>query len=255
MQDTILNTTYHPYFNETSHLDSIYARQPSIVTIMLGTNDARPYYWNTKRYINSYEAFIDTLRNHIHPAPQFWLIQPLQSWMVNGAWPYTGPVNGANNSSNGIDGILLADSVYPAVAQVASAKGANTIDLLTPFSMQPYQSLVPASDGVHPGKAGDDSIAHIIYRAFQAGPTPIYLQQPEVQHSASSGSLQYLNGTQGSAENTSTPGRIYSLDGKAVSGAGLPAAAGVYVVKPESNPGKTPSQNATQNPNLKPKGN
>lgn len=252
MSDTSFNTSYKSYFNETSHLDSIYARKPSIVTIMLGTNDARPSYWNTKRYINSYEAFIDTLRNHIQPAPQFWLIQPPPSQRVNGVWPYAGAVNGASSGalydSNGIDGIILTDSVFPAVAQVASAMGVNTIDLNTPFSGPPYMSLIPAADGVHPGKPGDDSIAHIIYRAVSAATsTAIYSQysQPELLKSPNGQGevLRYI--VTPSTQGIPAGSKAYSLDGKSVSGQNLPA--GVYLIQPEAKPLQ---QNSTpQNPN------
>jgi lysophospholipase L1-like esterase len=136
----------------------IFAFKPNLITIMLGTNDARPDYWNTTLYIRDYKAMIDTLASSITPKPAIKLCLPIPSWQVNGAWPFA-----VGAATNGINNNLLRDSVLPAVKAIALAKGLSIIDLNTPL-LNAMPSLIPASDGVHLNPAGQDTVAHIIYR-------------------------------------------------------------------------------------------
>jgi acyl-CoA thioesterase I len=140
------------YWGSRGKLPQVFALKPNIITIKLGTNDSRARDWNTQRYLTDYRAMIDTLRG-ISSHPVVWASLPIPAWQVNGAWPY-----------NGISNDIIKDSTIPAIRKVAAEKSVPIIDPNTPF--QNLKSLVP--DGVHPNKAGQDSLAHIFYRALTA---------------------------------------------------------------------------------------
>ena len=138
-----------PYWGST-RLKDVINFKPTMVTIKLGTNDSRAADWHSDKFIADYESMIDSL-NTISPKPTIWLVTPIPSWMINGAWPY-----------NGISNDIIKNQTLPALRQVAKDKGLAIIDVNTP--MQALQRLVP--DGVHPIAEGQDSLAHFIYRAI-----------------------------------------------------------------------------------------
>jgi lysophospholipase L1-like esterase len=146
-----------PYWTN-GRLAQIFAWKPQVITIKLGTNDARAQDWNRANFIKDLAAFIDTLENGISPRPKIWLTLPVPAWEVNGVKPF-----------NGIDGVLIRDQVIPAIKEVAAAKGLPTIDAHTPFL--DLKRLVP--DGVHPINEGQDSLAVIFHRTMTAGPTSV----------------------------------------------------------------------------------
>jgi acyl-CoA thioesterase-1 len=156
------------YWGPQGKLPKVFALQPNIITIKLGTNDSRAADWNTARYLRDYRSMIDTLKGMAsHPA--IWSCLPIPSWQVNGAWPFSG-----------ISNDIIKDSTIPAIRKVAAEKSVPVIDAHTPF--QNLKNLVP--DGVHPNKAGQDTLARILYRALTEPPTvlagrPIARTYPE----------------------------------------------------------------------------
>jgi lysophospholipase L1-like esterase len=130
----------------------IFGLKPNVITIKLGTNDSRRYYWHTSNYIADYKAMVDTLNNNISPKPTIKLCLPIPAY-PSGFVKY------------GINDTIITDSVIPAIKVVAQAKGLSIIDLNTPMQ-NTLGTLVPASDGVHPNAAGQDTLAHLIYRNF-----------------------------------------------------------------------------------------
>ncbi|MEO7427075.1 MAG: GDSL-type esterase/lipase family protein [Fibrobacteria bacterium] len=140
------------YWGPLGRLPQVFALKPNIITVKLGTNDSRAADWNTERYLRDYRALVDTLRG-ISSLPVVWASLPVPAWQVNGAWPYSG-----------ISNDIIKDSTIPAIRKVSGEKSLSIIDPNTPF--QNLKSLVP--DGVHPNKAGQDSLAHIFYRALTA---------------------------------------------------------------------------------------
>lgn len=143
-----------PYWN-TGLLKQVIDFKPDVITIKLGTNDSRSQYWHADKFIADFEAMIDTL-NKISPKPKIWLVAPIPSWQVNGAWPY-----------NGISNDIIKNETLPALKQVAKDKGLEIIDVNTP--MAGLKRLVP--DGVHPNAEGQDSLAHWIYRVLSSQTT------------------------------------------------------------------------------------
>lgn len=143
------------YWGPLGKLPRVFALQPNIITIKLGTNDSRAADWNTTRYLRDYRSMVDTLKG-MASKPAIWSCLPVPAWQVNGAWPFSG-----------ISNDIIKDSTMPAIRKVAAEKGLPIVDFHAPF--QNLKSLVP--DGVHPNKAGQDTLAHILYRALIAPPT------------------------------------------------------------------------------------
>lgn len=217
-----------PYWN-TGLLKQTIDFKPNIVTIKLGTNDSRAQAWNTDKFIADYKSFIDSL-NTLNPKPKIWMCTPIPSWKRNGEWPF-----------QGISDDIITQQTIPALAKIAKDKGLDTIDLHS--AMLKYESMVP--DGVHPTAAGQDTIAHLIYRAMTK-PTvalrPVAetaMAWPEIALHHASLSIAWPDAREGMA-------RLFTLDGKEVASlslrggtpallplSGLPS--GRYLVAVEAN--------------------
>lgn len=191
-----------PYWNST-RLKDVIAFKPNVVTIKLGTNDARQQDWHADKYIADYESMIDSL-NTLNPKPKIWLLTPIPAWQVNGSWPF-----------NGINDSIIKNQTIPALKQVAKDKGLDVIDLYTPMVSQ--KRLV--QDGVHPNAEGQDSLAHFIYRALTAVPVAVARAArpsawPEIE--IRKGVLRVaLPGA------TEARARLYSMDGRELASVGL----------------------------------
>jgi lysophospholipase L1-like esterase len=136
-----------PWFAE------VFKFQPNAITIKLGTNDSKPYNWDGHKneFAPDLRWLIDTLMT-IPTKPRIFLCTPIPAW----------PVNGINNYD--INGQVIKNEIIPKIKQVAAERGLALLDLYTPYL--PYQSLTP--DGVHPNDVGLDTLAHILFRAYQA---------------------------------------------------------------------------------------
>ena len=207
-----------------------FALKPNIITLSLGTNDSRPKSWNTARYITDYKAMIDTLSNNISPKPQIWLVKPMPAWKINGHWNLGNPTS---DTSNGIDGDIIRDSIVPAITQIAADKGLQTIDFnsAAAFNVVAEPTAITNKDGVHPNKAGSDTLAHIIFRTMSLPTTAIH--NPILKDRVISPEVRYIS-TDHKAIPKEVLGntKIYTLDGKAMSQNGIPITPGVYVTKP-----------------------
>ena len=60
----------------TSQFKDVFAYKPAIITLCLGTNDARATQWNRARYIADYKAMIDTFST-LSSKPRIWLVKPM----------------------------------------------------------------------------------------------------------------------------------------------------------------------------------
>lgn len=158
---TLLKKGDSPYWTK-GRLAQALAFNPKIVTIKLGTNDTKPQNWKYKaEFEGDLKALIDTLGT-LASKPVIWLCLPVPAW----------PVNGVNNFD--ISGTIVENEVIPIIKKVAADRNLKTIDLHTPMlGMKSH-----FSDGVHPDAVGQDSLAHLIYRALTA--TPTGLQAPGI---------------------------------------------------------------------------
>ncbi|MEO7955348.1 MAG: GDSL-type esterase/lipase family protein [Fibrobacteria bacterium] len=224
-----------PYWT-TSQFRDVFTYKPAIITICLGTNDARGTQWNRARYIADYKAMIDTFSN-ISSKPQIWLVKPMAAWYAtnNSSVKPSVPGWGFDNgiAGNGISGLTIRDSVIPAIEQVALEKGLPVIDLFNPLLMgKPYTYTVTPTyvpDGVHPNALGHDSIAHVIYRAVSAGPTAIFREPYKIQGAFTE--MRHFTGMQALTPGLSGSARLYSLDGKSGARPRAPLSAGAYVLR------------------------
>lgn len=148
---TMLKSSDFPYWTH-GMLSDVFSFLPNIITIKLGTNDTKPQNWDShyQSFKADYNAMIDTL-NGIASHPKIWLVLPVPVIQTN----------------YGINDTAL-QKVIVMIKQVAAQRGLSVIDANTP--LKPFPQYF--SDGVHPNIAGEDTIAHVIYRALTA-PTKI----------------------------------------------------------------------------------
>lgn len=141
----VLRGTGYASYWQSPYMDSLFDRQPHIVTIMLGTNDGRPYHWESlgDQFFADYCDLIDTLRT----------INALQEIHVCLPPPCFEP------SCCSIVPTLVNDSVVPLVDSAARTLGVPVIDCHTPLLGHPELFV----DGVHPTHDGGLALAQIIY--------------------------------------------------------------------------------------------
>jgi acyl-CoA thioesterase I len=156
---TLLRRGDSPY-SKSDWFKEVFKFQPHLVTIKLGTNDAKPYNWDAHKdeFVPDLKWLIDTLGT-IPTKPRIVLLTPIPAWKVDGntAWPYD------------INGDVLKNEVIPKIKQVAQERNLPLIDLYAPFL--PYKSLAP--DGVHPNAAGLDTLSRLIYNGIKDVPTSV----------------------------------------------------------------------------------
>jgi acyl-CoA thioesterase I len=142
---TMLKLGDSPYWTN-GRLPQVFAFQPDIVTIKLGTNDTKPQNWDVHGadFKKDYQAMIDTL-NTLASKPKIFLVVPVPIW-TNGY--------GIRND--------IMQFIIPILKQIATERNLTVIDCNTPLINRP--DLFP--DGVHPNGEGADSIATIIYRSI-----------------------------------------------------------------------------------------
>ena len=142
-----------PYW-KNGLLSQVFAFQPNIITIKLGTNDTKPQNWNSlgygSQYKTDYLAMIDTLRA-MASKPTIYLVLPVPVF------------SNATATSWGIrDSVIQKEMVI--IKDIAAARTLTVIDANTPLkNFQKYFAI----DGVHPDSSGEDTIAHVIFRALK----------------------------------------------------------------------------------------
>lgn len=141
-----------PYWT-TGMLQRIFEFQPDIITIKLGTNDTKPVNWEDHGYGTEFESdylsMIDTLRTmESDPAVFAVLPVPVFSNPTGASW--------------GIRDTVL-QKLLPIIRRVAEEKNIDVVDCNTP--LKDFQHCFSV-DGVHPDAVGEDTIAHVIYRAL-----------------------------------------------------------------------------------------
>lgn len=155
---TLLKKGDMPYWTR-GKLANVFAFKPDIITIKLGTNDTKAYNWDAHKgeFARDLKALVDTL-GAMQKKPKIWLCLPVPAWPVNGEDKF------------GIRGTVIKNEIIPLIKKAAEENNLPVIDLHTP--MLAHQSFFKV-DGVHPDDEGEDSIAHIIYRALKSQPTKI----------------------------------------------------------------------------------
>lgn len=134
-----------PYMNQTA-FQKAKAFLPTIVVIMLGTNDASP---ETYQYlddsVDGYEELIGEFQA-LPSGPEIWLVKPPPIYN-------SGP--GPNNTN-------LVQGVIPSIEHVADDMNLPTIDVYA--SLANHSEHFP--DGIHPDSEGAKVIATEVYQAI-----------------------------------------------------------------------------------------
>ena len=142
---TLLKRSNLPYWicNEFSN---VFAFEPDVVVIKLGTNDSKPFNWNEENYIKDLQSMVDTL-NSIQTQPEIFLCLPAPAF--NNAW--------------GINDSVIRNGVIPSIEKIAKVNNLQIIDLYKP--LLDHVEFFP--DSIHPNEAGAVSIAELIAREIK----------------------------------------------------------------------------------------
>ena len=137
-------------YMDQGKLGDVFAFKPDIVTIILGTNDAKVYQFDPTRFKTDYLALIDDITNTLTVKPRIILAlcTPLFDNSLGISWGFR-------------DSIM--NLIIPVIRQIASERGLSLIDANTPLRNFPQYF---SADGVHPDASGQDTIAHVFYRAL-----------------------------------------------------------------------------------------
>ena len=119
--------------------------KPDIVLMMLGSNDANPYHWDSIVFIRDYKRIIAEYRD-LPSAPRIILIAPVRIHRVMGM------------TFMDLSPETLEQCIRPAIREIAADTGVEVMDLVELFPDARY-----CLDGVHPQETGAKMIAERIY--------------------------------------------------------------------------------------------
>jgi acyl-CoA thioesterase I len=137
----------------------VFRFQPNVVTINLGAYDSPSAVWDSHKDELAADLgwLLDTLAG-MASKPRIFVCMPIPAWKKSDS-----------SEAYGIRGAVIQNEIIPKLKQTAQAKGATVLDLWTGF--QPYQRLSP--DGVIPNAEGQDTLAHLLFRAYKSAPTAL----------------------------------------------------------------------------------
>lgn len=141
---TMLKNGNLPYWY-TNEFSNVFAFQPDIIIIKLGTNDTKPENWNFAKFKIDYQAMIDTFGT-IPTKPKIFVCLPVP--VYEDKW--------------GINDSILQTGVLPAIRQVAEANHLPLIDLFT--ALNHHHEYFP--DGIHPDEKGAKLMAEAVAKAI-----------------------------------------------------------------------------------------
>jgi acyl-CoA thioesterase-1 len=142
---TLENKGDFPYRSRKDFYN-VFAFQPDIIIIKLGTNDTKPQNWEPAEFEKDYQALIDTF-NSIPSRPKIYICYPVPAFKT--AW--------------GINDSVLTSGVIPAIKKIGKQNHLHVIDLYHGMSGQ----TTSFPDGIHPNAAGAKMMASIIAREIR----------------------------------------------------------------------------------------
>ena len=131
-------------YHQVGFLKRLYKSQPELILLMLGTNDAKPYNWNEKRFIREYEVLLRDLME--------------TGWMhrlVLMTPPKAFPDEKTGITGYDIDPGPIEGSIRQSVHSLGERYGLQVIDLFALTEDHPEYF----DDGVHPNTEGNRVIA------------------------------------------------------------------------------------------------
>lgn len=124
---------------------NVFAFEPDLILIKLGTNDSKTQNWNDSKFREDYQALIDTFST-MKKKPKIVICFPVpaynQSWNINDS--------------------VIKTQVIPALKAVAQKNKLQTIDLYS--ALTNHSAFFP--DGIHPNEKGTQLIAKTIAQAL-----------------------------------------------------------------------------------------
>ncbi|MBD3314505.1 MAG: hypothetical protein GF344_01850 [Chitinivibrionales bacterium] len=143
---TVLLEEGNPAYMRSSKFSTARNEEGDIIIAKFGTNDSKVSVWsNTTQFKHDYNALINAMtlpgRN-----PHILLCLPLPAF----------------ENSLQVQGAVIADSIIPAIRELAQENGYGLIDCHTPFiGHEEY-----FTDGVHPDSAGFELLAQTIHQGL-----------------------------------------------------------------------------------------
>ncbi|MCW4023334.1 MAG: GDSL-type esterase/lipase family protein [archaeon] len=142
---TVLTTSTKPYVDQYMFQRSK-VFQPSIVIIMLGTNDAQPTsLGGLDNFAEDYKELINEYQR-LPTDPEIWLVTPPPIYENDYEW----------------DNVILEEHLIPKIKQVANELDLPVIDVNSALTDYPRYF----ADGVHPNTEGTSLITETIYQAL-----------------------------------------------------------------------------------------
>jgi acyl-CoA thioesterase I len=137
---TMLKKSDSPFWVR-KEFSNVFAVQPDIVVIKLGTNDSKDQNWDAAQYAADYQSMIDTLRT-MESNPEIFLCSPVPAYKR--AW--------------NINDSVIHLEIIPIVEDLAVRNELTVIDLYSP--LEGKSELFP--DGIHPNEEGAELIARAV---------------------------------------------------------------------------------------------
>jgi acyl-CoA thioesterase I len=142
---TMLKKSDLPYWICTE-FHNVFAFQPDIIVIKLGTNDSKTYNWNADAYRRDYQSMIDSFQT-IATKPKIFIALPVPAFETK--W--------------GINDSTITKGVIPILRDLAQKNKLPVIDLYQALSN--HAAYFP--DKIHPNEAGARAIAVAVAEAIR----------------------------------------------------------------------------------------
>jgi acyl-CoA thioesterase I len=148
---TLLNSGDHPYcksilFTASQNIE------PSIVLIMLGTNDSKSFNWNAIEYERQLAGFTETYKN-LPSHPTVFLMTPCAAFAKKGK----------ETIAYKVDNEVIRQEMIPIILRVAERLNNPVIDIYAVTCDHPEYF----GDGIHPNVIGNTVIAETVYAGLR----------------------------------------------------------------------------------------
>ena len=162
---TMLKKGDRPYWKE-KYFKELFKLKPDIITLMLGTNDAKGGNWSRhgKEFKADAQAMVDTLLS-ISSKPRIFIALPPHSF------------------NRGYSDDVISNQEVPILRSIAEKTGVEVIDANTPMNSPAY-----FGDGIHPNAEGYKVLADVYYNSITSKPTEL-----EMQPHLSKSNLQFFH--------------------------------------------------------------
>jgi acyl-CoA thioesterase-1 len=137
---TMLSDGDFPY-RTAKEFSNVFAYNPHLIVIKLGTNDTKPQNWDADKYAKSYQAMIDTFKT-MPSNPEIYVCLPAPVFKTR--W--------------GINDSTVVNGVIPIIEKIAKDNNLPVIDLYQPMLDKGAMFF----DSIHPDAEGAAVMAELI---------------------------------------------------------------------------------------------